>query len=63
MEAARKEMSVSRLIRGLLQESMRQNRAYEVAMRRYLARPVHVINETAASYPSRDEVHDRAGLR
>jgi hypothetical protein len=63
VEAAKREMSVSRLIRTLLQENMRQNRTYEVARRRYLARPARRLNESAAPYPSRDEVHDRSGLR
>lgn len=63
MEAARKEMSVSRLIRTILQENMRQNRTYEIARRRYLARPARRLNETAAPYPGRDELHDRSGLR
>jgi hypothetical protein len=63
MEAARREISVSRLIRNLLEENMRRNRTYEVARRSFLSRPLRVINETAASYPSRDELHDRAGFR
>ncbi len=63
MEAARREVSVSRLIRNLLQENMRQNRTYEMAMRDYLARAPYLANETGAPYPSRDEIHDRASFR
>lgn len=63
IEAARRDMSVSRLIRNLLQENMRRNQTYEVAMRRYLAQPTRVLNETGAPYPTRDEIHDRAGFR
>jgi len=55
-------MSVSRLIRSLLEESMRQEHAYDVAMREYLSRPARALSE-AGGYPARDEVHDRAGLR
>src|SRR5437763_17153771 len=62
IEAARREMSVSRLIRNLLEESMRRNQAYEVAMREYLSRPARPISANA-SYPKRDEIHDRASLR
>lgn len=63
IEAARHDMSVSRLIRNLLQENMRRNQTYEVAMRRYLSQPARVLNEAGGPYPTRDEIHDRAGLR
>jgi hypothetical protein len=63
LEAARREMSVSRLIRNLLQQNMRQNRSYEVAQRRYLSRPGVMLNESGTPYPSRDELHDRVSLR
>jgi hypothetical protein len=63
VEAARQDMSVSRLIRNLLQENMRRNQTYEVAMRRYLAQPTHGLNEAGAPYPTRDEMHDRASFR
>jgi hypothetical protein len=63
LEAARREMSVSSLIRNLLQENMRQNHTYEVARRRYLSRPAQSLNKPGSPYPSRDEMHDRAGLR
>jgi hypothetical protein len=63
IEAARQDMSVSRLIRNLLQENMRRNQTYEVAMRRYLDLPARVLNEAGGSYPTRDEIHDRACFR
>jgi hypothetical protein len=63
MEAARREMSVSRLIRNLLQENMRQNQTYEVAMRSYLSQPARVLNEAGTPYPTREEIHDRASFR
>jgi hypothetical protein len=63
LEAAKRAVSVSRLIRDLLRENMRQNRTYEVAMRRYLSAPARILNEAGAPYPSRDEIHDRASLR
>ena len=62
IEAARREMSVSKLIRNLLEESMRGNRAYEIAMREYLSRPARPIS-AGGGYPTRDEIHDRASLR
>ena len=41
---------------------MRTQATYEDAMRRYLARPPAVLKD-AGRYPSREELHDRAGLR
>jgi hypothetical protein len=63
IEAARQDMSVSSLIRNLLQENMRRNQTYELAQRTFLSQPVYAVNEGGASYPSRDEIHDRAGFR
>lgn len=62
LEAARREVSVSRLIRELLRERMRDEAGYETAARRYLARPASPL-KAAGRYPSRDELHERAGLR
>jgi hypothetical protein len=62
VEAAHREMSVSRLVGDLLREHMRAQATYEDAMRRYLARAPSVLKETGG-YPTREELHDRAGLR
>ena len=62
IEAARRDISVSKLIRNLLEESRRAEHAYDVAMREYLARPARPISSGGA-YPARDEIHDRPGLR
>jgi hypothetical protein len=62
VEAAHRDMSVSRLISELLHEHMRTQATYEDAMRRYLARPPIVLKDTG-HYPTREELHDRAGLR
>jgi predicted transcriptional regulator len=62
VEAAHRDMSVSRLIAELLHEHMRAETAYEDAMRRYLARALTALKD-AGRYPSREELHDRAGLR
>jgi hypothetical protein len=62
VEAAHRDMSVSRLIGELLREHMRAQATYEEAMRRYLVRaPVKL--KDAGRYPGREELHDRAGLR
>ncbi|HEX8133895.1 MAG TPA: hypothetical protein VF880_10755 [Actinomycetes bacterium] len=41
---------------------MRTQTTYEDAMRRYLARASTALKDTGR-YPSREELHDRAGLR
>jgi hypothetical protein len=62
IEAAHRDMSVSRFIGQLLREHMRAQTTYEDAMRRYLARAPTVL-KTTGPYPTREELHDRAGLR
>lgn len=61
IEAARRETSVSRLLGEILKERMLNNDGYERAMRRALARKSFL--KTDGRYLSREEVHDRAGLR
>lgn len=61
IEAAQKEMSVSRLLGDILKERMIENNDYERAMRRALARKPFL--KTDGQYLSREEVHDRARLR
>lgn len=62
LEAARRDISVSRLIRALLTESMGGQVAYEGAKTRYLARSAKPISG-GEPYPDREELHDRADLR
>jgi hypothetical protein len=61
LEAARKEMSVSRLLGDILKEGMLEKDGYQRAMRRALARKPFL--KTDGRYLSRQEVHDRANLR
>jgi hypothetical protein len=61
LEAARKEMSVSRLLGEILKGSMLEKDSYQRAMRRALARKPFL--KTDGRYLSREEVHDRASLR
>jgi hypothetical protein len=63
LEAAKREVSVSRLVRDILRENMRQSRTYEAAMRSWLSTPPYIVNETGAPYPTRHEIHDRASFR
>ena len=61
IEAARKDISVSRLLSEILKERMLEKDRYERAMRRALARKPFL--KTDGRYLSREEAHDRAYLR
>jgi plasmid stability protein len=60
IEAARRDVSVSSLLREVLREHMGGRESYAGAMERYLARGSRTLG---GSHPSREELHDRAGLR
>ncbi len=61
VEAARRDTSVSRFLAGILQERMQEEDAYAAAMGRALARKPFLRSN--GRYLSREEVHDRTGLR
>lgn len=63
LEAARLDTSVSRLVGDVLAHHMRADTEYELAMTAYLEREPSRLRRSRSRYPSRDEVHDRAGLR
>lgn len=63
IHAARQDMSLSRFIAGLLDRQMGESRDYERAMRRYLGREPEALSQPGDRYPTRDELHDRTGLR
>ncbi|HEY5634408.1 MAG TPA: CopG family transcriptional regulator [Burkholderiaceae bacterium] len=63
VHAARHETSVSRIVGEMLREKMQDARAYDSAMRRFLARPARPLSAPGQPLPARDDVHDRAGLR
>jgi hypothetical protein len=63
VQAAHRNVSVSRFVGGLLEAQMRADESYERAMASYLARPARALSRANETYPSRDELHDRAGLR
>ncbi|MGQ0670846.1 MAG: hypothetical protein ACT4PO_14455 [Actinomycetota bacterium] len=60
IEAARRDMSVSSLLRELLRQRMGGRIAYTGAMERYLSRGPAGLG---GRRPTREELHDRAGLR
>jgi hypothetical protein len=62
IEAARENTSVSRLVGDLLEQRMRQDEEYDAAMASYLSATSQNLSQ-GRQYPSREHVHDRAGLR
>jgi hypothetical protein len=64
VQAAERDMSLSRLVGEMLEEKRRAASAYEDAMRAFLGRkPVKLSGGEERPYPSRDDVHDRTRLR
>ncbi|MBN1418710.1 MAG: CopG family transcriptional regulator [Planctomycetes bacterium] len=60
--AARHETSVSRMLGEMLKQRMIAEEGYQGAMQEYLSRkPVPMKDR--GSYPAREELHDRTGLR
>ena len=63
IRAAELDVSVSRMLGDLLREQMTRQVAYQTAMRQYLLREPRPLSSPDTPYPSRDALHDRAGLR
>lgn len=63
LEAARRDTSVSRLLGEILQERMAGEDEYAAAQARYLAQAPAVHRYPGRRLPTRDELHDRNGLR
>lgn len=61
--AAKHGKSVSRFLGELLHERMHDARNYDEAMRRFLGKVPVVLNSDGKGYATREELHDRAGLR
>jgi hypothetical protein len=61
--AARHNTSVSRIVGEMLAQRMTEMRAYDEAMRRYLAKRPLRIKGAGKRYATRDELHERPGAR
>ncbi len=57
--AAEHDTSVSRMLGNLLRERMGQERAYDAAMRSYLARGPRELKRAGEAYPARSVIHER----
>ena len=62
IEAAKSDVSMSSFLRQMLEQAQAAHESYPGALRRYQARPP-VPLKGRGRYPSREELHDRDGLR
>ena len=63
LQAVRAGLSLSRLIGDLLRRQSRELGAYERAMHRFLQREPVRLQRRGVKYPTREQLHDRAGIR
>ncbi len=63
VRAAEDGRSVSRWLAELLEGMRRGEDEYDLAMERLLARKPRRLNRVDGRRPTREELHDRAGLR
>jgi hypothetical protein len=63
VRAAERDISVSRMLGDLLREEMTRETRYETEMKQYLVREPRPISTPGSPYPTRDDMHDRSGLR
>ncbi|MCP4689956.1 MAG: hypothetical protein GY859_18030 [Desulfobacterales bacterium] len=63
IHAAERYTSLSRMVGEMLKEKMLEEERYHAAMRQYLSRPPVMLNKPGSKYPSREELHDREGVR
>lgn len=63
VRAAELDISVSRMLGDLLRAEMARDVAYQTAAQRNLVRESRPLSQPGDAYPSRDDLHDRAGLR
>ncbi len=61
--AAKQGKSLSKAVGTLLHDLMDQEDAYAAAMERNLRREPSALKRPGERYPTREELHDRAGLR
>jgi hypothetical protein len=63
VEAARSGKSLSRMLGELLRERRLGQVRYEQARKDFMAREPQCMNRSGATYPDREEIHDRTLLR
>jgi hypothetical protein len=61
--AAEADTSVSQFLGRILMERMERESGYEQCSARFLARKAAPLRRDAQTYPQRETLHDRPGLR
>ena len=61
--AAERGVSISRCVGEMLRDRMRKEQRYELAMRQYLSLEPQPLGAPGQPYATREDLHDRAGLR
>jgi len=62
VEAAQNDLSLSAFLREMLERAMAAQESYPQSMSRYQARAAGPLKR-AGHYPTREELHERDGLR
>ena len=63
VQAAKRGTSVSRMLGDILEERMRGDEEYERARERFFSQSPGMHRTDGRTLPTRDELHDRDGLR
>jgi hypothetical protein len=63
IKAAEQDKSLSKFLSDLLEQRMGHETDYEAARRRFMAGKPFAFRKTGEKLPTRDEIHDRKGLR
>lgn len=63
VQAAERKTSLSRLVGQLLRNHMKEEQAFEAAMKRHLSRTPKRLKRRGAPYPGRENIHERSRLR
>ncbi len=63
VRAAETETSVSRMVGEMLRDTMKREEGYRAAREQFFSVEPRRLREPGTRLPSREEIHDRAGLR
>ena len=63
LQAAEREMSISRYVSEVLKARMQERAAYEHAMQQYLTLPLKPLGHRDEPLPTRETLYDRSILR
>ncbi|MDH3641494.1 MAG: hypothetical protein OES38_05330 [Gammaproteobacteria bacterium] len=63
IHAAEQNTSVSKLLGAMLKERMERESGYQSARLRFMSRRPQKLRKSDGKLPSRDELHERNGLR